>query len=161
MWFHGLGARLRAVGQQTLPRMVLRKGFSDAAKGIVKKVLRRVLSRYHLVGFMVKKASQKGSQKASSSGLSSEEGFSEGVLRRALPLHPPSPWDPSPTASLGRPLRRIAKRTRGEEGGRGVGRGFREGSSSCNGGMWGPSKRQLGPDPHQGALNQSDSELFV
>ena len=29
--------------------------------------------------------------------------------------------------------------------------GLREGSSNCNGGWGGPSKHQLGPDPHLGA----------
>ena len=76
------------------------------------------------------------------------------------PPPPPPPCalqTPPPPTNLGRPL--LAKRAKGGWGeerrrGRG-GRGFglREGSSNYNGGWGGPSKQQLGPDPHLGAPN--------
>ena len=73
---------------------------------------------------------------------------------------PPPPHcalGPLPPTSLGRPLPEPSKKSQGggwgEEGRRGQGgRGFglREGSSNYNGGQGGPSKHQLGPDPHLG-----------
>ena len=73
---------------------------------------------------------------------------------------PPCAPGPLPPTSLGRPLPEPCKRSQGGWGeerrrGRG-GRGFglREGSSNYNGGWAGPSKHQLGPDPHLGAPNK-------
>ena len=72
---------------------------------------------------------------------------------RALPLHPlrlrplPPPHQPGPP-----PPKASQKSGRGGWGGKGC--GLREGSSSYDrGGRGGLSKRQLGPDPHLGALD--------
>ena len=72
---------------------------------------------------------------------------------RSTPLRPRT----LPPTSLGRPLPEPCKKSQGgwgEEGRRGRGGkgfGLREGSSNYNGGWGGPSKHQLGPDPHLGA----------
>ena len=85
-----------------------------------------------------------------------------------MPLGPPPPPPstplrpgPLPPTSLGRPSQRLAKRAKGggekreEEGEEGMGFGLREGSSNYNEGWGGPSKHQLGQDPHLGAPNRS------
>ena len=69
------------------------------------------------------------------------------------PPPPCAPRTPPPT-SLGRPLPEPCKKSHGgwgeegRRGRRGKGFGLREGSSNYNGGWGGPSKHQLGPDPH-------------
>ena len=77
----------------------------------------------------------------------------------APPPPPPCALGPLPPTSLGRTLPEPCKKSQGgwgEEGRRGRGGkgfGLREGSSDYNRGWGGPSKHQLGPDPHLGAPN--------
>ena len=85
-------------------------------------------------------------------------------VRPQVPLEgppPPPPLGPLPPHQTGPPRSGLPEHCKksqggwGEEGGRGRGGkgfGLREGSSNCNGGWGGgPSKHQLGPDPHLGA----------
>ena len=67
---------------------------------------------------------------------------------------PHQPVAPPPGTLQKAPGRVRGKRDGGGWGGRGC--GLREGSCSCKGVWWGPSKGQLGPDPHLGALNSVD-----
>ena len=66
---------------------------------------------------------------------------------------PPPPCALGPLPPLPEPCKKSqgggGKRKRRGRGGKGF--GLREGSSNYNGGWGGPSKHQLGPDPHLGA----------
>ena len=80
----------------------------------------------------------------------------------STPLRPRTPPPHQPGPPLPEPCKK-SQRGWGEEGRRGrEGRGFglREGSSNCNGGWGGPSKHQLGPDPHRGAPNYCRNNLL-
>ena len=84
----------------------------------------------------------------------------------APPPHPLAPQDPSPPhqprppppGALQKEPRGMGGRGRGQEG---KGFGLRAGSSNYNGGWGGgPSKHQLGPDPHLGLLTRRAKPCF-
>ena len=73
-------------------------------------------------------------------------------------LVPPDTLAWAAPRSIAKRARGLREKREGEGGERGC--GLREGSCSCNGGMWGPSKRQLGPDPRLEDFPERKEEEF-